>query len=135
MMTKIFGLLLVLTLCLPVHAANYEFVDATSMGATFSSATIDVKNYNRIGIQIVVSAGTSPIGTFTLACSMDTAATVTNWTTIDGSSAAWSGNSGSYVYEILNSSCRRLKLVYTRTSGTATADVRVELKETGVPHQ
>jgi hypothetical protein len=131
---RFLSLALVILVCSQALAANELFVSATSMGASFNSAPIDVHNNRDLSIQEVVSAATVPVGSFKLQASNDKLATPLNWTDIPGTDHAVSA-AENFMWVIHNPGYRRLRLVYTRTSGTATCNARVELKESGVPTQ
>jgi hypothetical protein len=116
---------------MPVLAGNAKVIDAGSMAATITSSAIRVESNRDLSVQAIVSGGSTPIGTFTLAASND----CSTYTTMDTSSYSWTGNSGSVFYDVKQPTMKCLELVYTRTSGSGTLNATVELKETGVPHK
>ncbi len=103
---------------------NYEGVD---MGASFSSPTIDIIRFKGYYAQIV-STG-SPLGSFSIHASNDpTIASATNWKEIPYSSMPISG-AGISDYNQDGLYCRFIKIVYTRTSGSGTCSIRIQLKD------
>jgi hypothetical protein len=99
------------------------------MSGSLNSIGIDLQQLFLGSIQIVWASGATPVGALTLEVSNDIvqpslgtnpAANVVNWTTYSGSSTALSGNSGTAFYNITDMGFRWLRLVYTRTSGSAT---------------
>jgi len=95
------------------------------MSATVASATWNFSRFKSGSIQFVWSAGSSPVGSFTLEGSVDG----TNWVTVDSTLAQISGNTGSQLIDIPFSGLPALRGKYTRVSGSATLDVYVFGKE------
>lgn len=89
-----------------------------SMGASITSNKYDVQFWLSISIQIVWSAGTSPVGVVTIEGSNDG----TNFETVGTLSYNLSGNSGAHLMADPDFEFRYVRAVYTRTSGTATMD-------------
>ena len=103
---------------------NYEGVD---MGADFSSATIDMIRFKGYFVQVVTTG--SPVGTFYMYSSNDPAlATATNWKTIPYSTMVVNG-ADVHMYNQDGLYCRYVKLGYTRTSGSGTCSIRIQLKD------
>ncbi len=93
-----------------------------SLGATFETVWIDCLNLTSGSWSFVWSAGTSPVGLVTIEVSNEPnhsdAITLTLSATL-----AVTGTSGVHVANLDDIPCRYTRLVYTRTSGTATANV------------
>lgn len=119
---------------------NYRFATEESLGSTFTSDPCPIHSANHVSISAIVSGASSPVGTFTLECSndktgpvssayrsSDQALTPGNFVTIDGSSEAISGN-GTTIWNLQNVGFNWVRLVYTRTSGSATLDADITLK-------
>ena len=102
-----------------------------SLAASFNSQGTLVDDNESTSIQFVWSGGSTPVGTVKIQMSNDLAdkpANVTNWTDITGSSTAVTGNTGSIAWNVVHS-YRFLRMVYTKTSGSATtASVQVQSK-------
>lgn len=103
---------------------NYEGVD---MGATFNTATIDLIRFKGYFVQVVTTG--SPVGTFYMYASNDpTLASATNWSQIPYSTMTVNG-ADVHSYNQDGLYCRYVKLGYTRTSGTGTCSIRIQLKD------
>lgn len=106
---------------------------SADMSANITSLGINLISIYAYSIQVSWSAGTSPVGTFTLQGSNDAGdngsgqgvSQPTNWTTVTGSSQAISGTPGSILYDVVECSYRWVRLVYTATSGSATISAAV----------
>lgn len=107
-----------------------------TMGANITSLGINLISIYAYSIQVVWSEGSAPIGTFKLQGSNDAGdngsgqgvSQPTNWTNITSSPQDVSGTSGSLLYDVTECSYRWVRLVYTRTSGTATASATINTK-------
>lgn len=105
-----------------------QIVTAGSLGATLNSSTIDMNQYFGGSIQAVWT-GASVDGTFKLQISNDivrvTPSTgdvgteIVNWTDYTGSSTTAAG-AGDFMWNMVYSNFRWVRLVFTRTSGTGT---------------
>lgn len=103
---------------------NYENVD---LGASFESAVINIVPFKGGYIQLVATG--APVGSLVLQASNDPGPLqAVNWETIPYSSMLING-AGRYVYNLQDAYSRYLKLVYTRTSGTGTCSIRIQLKD------
>ncbi len=105
-------------------------IQAVSLAASFDATGTLVDDNESTSIQFVWSDGSSPVGTVKLQISndlKDKVADVTNWTDVTGSSSAVSGNSGSIAWNV-DHAYRFIRMVYTRTSGSATGSVQVQSK-------
>lgn len=106
-------------------------LDAESLGASFNSTLTDITAMDNVGI-ILTWTGTSPVGTIEVQVSNDTAATPTTWTALDfGSSISISGNSGTHTININQNPFAKLRLAYTRTSGTGEVTAKLVMKQVG----
>lgn len=128
-------LLLLLIALLPFNVfagsmRSIDLVTAQSMGASFNSQAIDASAAPLASIQGVWAGGGSPVGQFKVQVSndqVDTGAAVTNWSDYPGSTIAIATD-GDIIYNIANLGYRWARLVYTRTSGTATVNAKAVLK-------
>lgn len=111
-----------------------------SMGATFASNGVDTGQIVLLSIQAVWTG--SPVGSFKLQISNDDvpvavepnkpyaqnpSSNVVNWTDYTGSTTAVSG-AGDFMWNILESGYRWIRVVYTRTSGTGTCNITCRVK-------
>lgn len=109
---------------------NNKIASAISMGGTFQSSVVDIKNLNNVSVEAVWYQGSTPIGALNLQGSnqvVNSTTSVASWTDLSTSvyngSVAVSGNTGSYLYNVTNVGFRWLRAVYTRTSGSGTIDL------------
>lgn len=109
---------------------NNKIASAISMGGTFNSSIVDIKNLNNVSVEAVWYQGSTPIGALNLQGSnqvVNSTTSVASWTDLSTSvyngSVAVSGNTGSYLYNVTNVGFRWLRAVYTRTSGSGTIDL------------
>lgn len=113
----------------------------TSMGASFNSDPQELFYFYSYSVQIAWSAGTSPVGAFSIQASLDynpggnlvggdgTPLNAGTWTTVTGSSQAISGTPGNILYDVVQCSYRWMRVAYTRTSGSATlSEALIQLK-------
>lgn len=98
-------------------ATNTDAVSG-SMGADITSNYADVGWFAWLAIQIVWSAGSSPLGTVYVQGSNDG----TNFENITGLSFSLSGDSGSHMFEDPDAGYRYVRVFYDRTSGDGTLD-------------
>lgn len=117
-------------------------ITAASMGASITSSPTLFNNVSKIGYQAIWSSGSTPIGTLAVQFSSDYAIGPTGqvvnsgtWTTATinylgapVTSIPVTGNSGSAFIDIYETSAHASRLVYTRTSGTATMTAYVNGK-------
>lgn len=106
------------------NEAYSQLTASGSLGADFTSDTINTERNDLIGIQIVYSGGGSPTGTFILQASIDGS----TWSTVTGSSVAITTD-GNTLYTITDICYRYLRVNYTRTSGTATINIYLYKRE------
>lgn len=107
---------------------NIALTGIADLTATANSSQINLQHILGFCIQVVWSGGTSPVGSIKIQASCDNLtqsggiipAAVTNWTDIGGTDTALSGNSGTILINLENVYFDFARVVYTRTSGTAT---------------
>jgi hypothetical protein len=114
---------------------RFHLINATSMGASVTSAATRIEYIDNIGYEVLWSAGTSPVGTITIQVSNDhdetdngVVLTVGNWQDVGvvdsaGVAPTISGASGDHFISLNQLPWKWVRLVYNRTSGTATLDV------------
>ena len=105
-----------------------NLASAQSIGASFSSDKLAVGSFEGIAIDARWSGGGTPIGTLKVQVSNDPESTADAsivWTDYTGSSLSVSGNSGSIMYDIAPHNFNLIRVVYTRTSGSASMDIIV----------
>lgn len=111
-----------------IQAQVQILTDGDMSQATVVSSGIDLQHIFVGSIQATWTG--APVGNFTVEISNDKVAVgltdpsqfVTHWTTYTGSSQAAGGGSGDWVWDIANIGYRRVRLKYTKTSGTGTAN-------------
>lgn len=122
----------------PVH-----IVTAQSMGATFTTTAFPVTQSDILGIQINYTG--SPVGSFSVQASLDHAQDAQgniqvagNWAdvylTVNGaltSSIAVPAGTSPILIDVYGPSMPYFRLVYTRVSGTGTADIYLGAKRIG----
>lgn len=123
--------------CTPVFAANFyenvAIVTSGSMGASsVTSSAFDAKLCDNVSVAAVWGTGGSPVGTFKMQVSNDSAvraasAVSTSWIDYSGSSQAISAD-GNFGWSFPSFGYRLIRLVYTRTSGGATLNANVFCK-------
>lgn len=113
----------------PVH-----IITAQSLGTSTTSAPVEVKLQDNIGVQLHWTG--APVGAFTFQVSMDyrqdqegNVVNAGNWVTMPVSPAIAAAGSADDAYVDLNQiSAPYMRIVYTRTSGTGTLDAYVNGK-------
>lgn len=119
-----------------MRQSSVALLTAQSMGASFNSTGINLISIYAFSIQIVWSGGSAPVGIFKLQGSNDAGdngsgqgvSQPTNWTDITTSPQSISGSPGSLLFDVTECSYRWVRLVYTRTSGSATANATMNTK-------
>lgn len=109
---------------LPIHVFNNHIVQDASMGATVTSESIPLNTIISFCVQIVWSAGSTPMGVTYLEASNDN----TNWTQVTDSVLAVSGNTGSNMVNVEKSAYGYVRVVYLRSSGSGILNVTVNGK-------
>jgi len=108
---------------------SHKMINATSMGATITSAATSVKNMDKAGILVEWSAGSTPVGVITVQARFSPTG---NYVDLDfGSAINVSGNSGSHQIRLDELPFQDIRVVYTRTSGSGTLNVTVVIKQVG----
>jgi hypothetical protein len=129
-MNRFLGFFLALFIALQVQAAGRtEFIDATSMGASINGATLLLNDkVSGYSIEAIVSAATSPVGSFKLQVSNLATPASGDWVDVPGSDQSVSA-AGDFFWNVVDPKYDKLRLVYTRTSGTATCDATILTRE------
>lgn len=97
---------------------------AVSVGTTYTGSAIAVdKAFDGFAVQAVISAASSPVGTLKVQASLDTG-TPTNWADVSDTVTAVSA-AGVWIWNFAQSHYAWVRVVYTRTSGSATLDTRL----------
>lgn len=92
-----------------------------TLGATFNSGSLRVADHVLVNIYLKW-AGSTPVGSFKIQVSNDSDDTPSNWEDLSGTTVAVT-NDGSNMWNINNTGFRWMRIVYTRTSGSATISV------------
>lgn len=101
---------------------NFNVDIAVGIGTTYSGAAIPVdKAFDGFAVQAVISAASSPVGSLKVQASIDAAGSPTNWSDIPDTATAVSA-AGSWIWNFSQTHFRWVRVVYTRTSGSATLD-------------
>jgi hypothetical protein len=114
--------------------ANAPILSNVSLAANATSTPIYLEQELMVSIQAVWTG--TPTGNFTIETSEDKGATnpdgsitgVTNYNTLENSSLAAGGASGSYTWRFSNVQSRWIRIKYTAASGTGTVNARINLK-------
>lgn len=88
------------------------------MSADITSGSLDVSWFTRVSVQVLWSAGSSPVGNVYVQGSNDDS----NFENITGANFALSGNSGSQLIELDDCAFAYVRVFYDRTSGDGTMD-------------
>ncbi len=102
----------------------YRIVNAASAAATVTSGSTSIRFLDNVGVSVQWSGGSSPVGVYTVEASVDGLI----WKTLAddaATTASVSGASGSYLLKFSNCAFDRLRVVYTRTSGSGTLDAYI----------
>jgi hypothetical protein len=107
-----------------------------SMGGDITSTGINLINIYAYSVQVNWTGGSAPVGIFKLQGSNDPGdngsgqgvSQPTNWTDITDSPQAITGTPGSVLFDVVACSYRWVRLVYTRTSGSAIANAIINVK-------
>lgn len=107
-----------------------KIINGLSMGASITSAAVEIKYFDDIGVQLVWTG--SPVGTFQVQASADhrqdaegNITTPGSWTNIAlNPSPDTTGGSPIYI-DMATLSAPYIRVVYTRTSGTGTLTAHV----------
>jgi len=100
----------------------FKMFDATSLGATVSTAALDVTRL--IYASIAVDWTGTPTGTLTLEARNGDS----SWIAITGQSQALSGSAGSVMFSLTILPWEDIRLTYTRTGGTGSITATVIAK-------
>lgn len=119
-----------------MRQSSVALITAGNMGANITSSGINLISIYAFSIQAVWSGGSAPVGVFKLQGSNDPGdngsgqgvSQPTNWTDITSSPQAISGTPGSALFDVTECAYRWVRLVYTRTSGSATVNAIMNVK-------
>lgn len=107
---------------------RFKNIVAQSMGGNITSAVTNIEMLDNIGVQVIWSAGSTPVGVISVEVSMDydqdtlgNVVNAGNWIALTLDPAAnVSGNTGQIYVDLNQLSAPWIRVKYTRTSGTAT---------------
>lgn len=112
-------------LALPVNGESpYKFIDATSLGATFTTDPVDISYLNNVALHLVctTSAG-SPNGTFDVQGAAKIDPDTGDWVSVTlPSTPTLSGSAANFLINLALIAFPYIRVVYTRSSGTGTAN-------------
>lgn len=102
---------------------NKKTLDNDPMSATVSGTSIDVSSSTYCAVQIVWSAGSTPVGSLQIegSCDGSTFSAV-------GSAVSISGNTGNSLTNLGAIGYPYIRATYTRTSGSGTLNVYISTK-------
>lgn len=108
---------------------NKLLMNAVSLGASVNSSAYRIENFTHVALQAVITGASSLNGAFKLqgSCDNPDASAPTNWSDITSSSATVTAD-GDVLWNIVDPSYNWIRVVYTRTGGSATVSVRVNAK-------
>lgn len=96
-----------------------QLVTGASMGADVTSDVYDTRDYDRVALQVVWSAGATPVGTVAIQGSLDG----TNFVAMNVGTLSVAGNADHMVVDLTEMSLPFIRVLYTRTSGSGTMNV------------
>lgn len=105
-----------------------ELAFSTSMNSSFESSQMSVLNF--IGYALQLTSTGSPVGTVKIQISCDEMGLIessSSWNDLDDSSVAISA-SGVITYDVADAFYTKIRVVYTRTSGTGTMTAKITRK-------
>lgn len=113
---------------------SFHFIVATSMGASATSAAIEVKRQDNVGIQLNWTG--TPTGTFAVQISADykvdnngNVMNAGNWISLPLSPAIAAAGSADVAFiDINQTGAAYIRVVYTRSSGTGVLDGYITAK-------
>lgn len=111
---------------------NKLVLDGGNMGsASVASETVPIQYNIGVGFQLIWS-GSSISGSVKVQASCDDlrsqSATVTNWTDLSGTTVSIASDSGSLIMQLVDLTVSAVRLVYTRSAGTGSLDIRAITK-------
>lgn len=108
---------------------SFKMFDAVELSSSQTSAATNVINLDTASIHLVWSAGSSPVGDITVEARNGED---DSWYELDfGSTISISGASGDHQLMLNEMPFTDIRIVYTRTSGSATLDAVLTMKTTG----
>lgn len=102
----------------------FKLADATSLGASFVSASTSIRYLDNVAIQM--NASGTPVGDLTVEGTVDG----TNWIAFSTASSL-TGSSSNFLLDLNQLSFDKVRVRYTRTSGTGSVDIWVMAKRIG----
>lgn len=115
-----------------MRVENKLLVSAGDMSVNVTSPAIWMEHMALLAVQMLWTG--TPTGNFTLEGSCDpgngdqTGTGVTNWIMIANTTQAAGAGAGKYCYWLADVPVKWVRLVYSRTSGTGSVDVRFNAK-------
>lgn len=111
---------------LPIHLFNEYVIEDEAMDADITSSSKNVNEAVSYAVHAIWSDGSSPVGTLDLQASNDD--DDASFTSILSAPYAVSGNSGKLIINVEKHGYGYIRIVYTRTSGDGTLNVKVNAK-------
>ena len=109
-----------------MRIANEPIITNGDMSqVSLTSTQVKLDHIGQFAVCAVYSG--APVGTLKLQASTDSTTPATNWADITGSSTAVNG-AGIFIWNIANVGFNYVQAVYTKTSGTGTLNVNINLK-------
>ena len=105
----------------PIFSLNNQVITNQAMTGNITSLSQEISECNNVAVQVVWSAGSTPIGSTELQGSLDNV----NFTNIDGTSLSVSGNSGSNLYNYDAPAFPFIRVVYTFSGGNGTLNAHI----------
>lgn len=117
--------------CEGVHAfadSSGAYLSSQSLAASVNGTAVTVGNVETLNLQVVVSSCSSCAGVFKLQASNAASPATADWTDIDGTQQTLSAD-GNFMWNLQRPGYKKLRLVYTRTAGSATANGNIVSKD------
>lgn len=109
--------------------SGYKMFDAVALSANRTSEVVNVESSDKASILLEWSAGSTPVGTITVEARHAENGT---WNEVDmGGTISVSGASGFHTLIFNELPFRDIRLIYTRSSGTATLTATLAHKSVG----
>lgn len=105
-----------------LHQKNFQLVSAGSLGADYTSPSVDLTVYYGASLQAVWTGG-SANGTLSLQVSNDGV----NWSDLTGSDIAVSG-AGNFTWDLTQTNVAYVRIIFAYTSGTGSLSIQVNGK-------
>lgn len=105
----------------------YALISGGDMSGNITSSAFSIRYSDNVGVQFIWASGSSPVGIVQVQGTIDGS----NWSDLLTSAGSVSGNSGSFLINLNQVPYDQIRIVYTRTSGSATATGYVMSKQIG----